>query len=110
SERRPGYGCGANDASITRRSRARSQLSGGDRMLRATGCMLAPAARVVEGKVRPSSGPVGPAITSALSRSRHSEVGDAGRVIVLPTVVAAPIASVPIPRRVAVTISRGIVI
>ena len=72
SERRLGYGYGVSVVSIARRLLALSPLSAGDRMLQVTNCVPAHAVRVAAQKARPSSGQAGPAITSALSRSRQA--------------------------------------
>jgi hypothetical protein len=70
SEPRLGFGCGANTASIIRRSLVRSLSFGGGQTLPATSCVLAHAAPVAAGRVRPFSVPAGRAIISAFIRSR----------------------------------------
>jgi hypothetical protein len=73
TERRRGYGYGVSGASITPRSLARLQLSGGGRMPQVTRCGSVHAARVAAAKARPSSGRAGPAIISASIRTRPDQ-------------------------------------
>jgi hypothetical protein len=72
SDRRLGFGCGANVASIIRRWLAPSLSFGGSRTLQVTGCALVHAAPVAAAKARPFSVQAGPAIASASIRFRRA--------------------------------------